>query len=260
MQYREHAVPAELTDFVLSFWEFQVASEEPFHYDHHIPPDGCISLVTKFVPQGDSAQVIFVGPRTDSFVVPITHSQNYFGIRFWPFAAESLLGDKLDRSIGFVGPAQLLAPHIEEAIRKHISKCELENVVKALQDAATEFTSGCKPPDDCARKMIERIIADKGQTQFSKVADEFQLGQRQIQRRFKASTGLTPKQFARIRRFREAAAELLQDKPRPWVTVAHDAGFSDQSHLIREFSQMIGLTAEELKQKHAAIDHTDVLP
>ena len=53
---------------------------------------------------------------------------------------------------------------------------------------------------------------------------------------FHEQVGLGPKEFARVRRFQRALA--LVPTRATWAELALDAGYSDQSHLTREFSDL----------------------
>jgi AraC-like DNA-binding protein len=69
------------------------------------------------------------------------------------------------------------------------------------------------------------------------------LGQstRTLQRRIKTSTGLPPKRFLSVERFRRAVQEVPIRNAR-LSAVAGDLGFSDQAHLTREFQRHAGLS------------------
>ena len=56
---------------------------------------------------------------------------------------------------------------------------------------------------------------------------------------------LTPKEFIRIVRMQRALSMLQQDATIPFVQVAYECGFSDQSHMIKEFKLFSGYTPAE---------------
>ncbi len=66
------------------------------------------------------------------------------------------------------------------------------------------------------------------------------LSHRHFIARFRAAIGLGPKAYARIQRLRRVRALLAAG--RPLDAAALDAGFSDQSHLNREFQALAGIT------------------
>jgi len=75
--------------------------------------------------------------------------------------------------------------------------------------------------------------------------------QRQIDRRINAWTGQSMRQ---LRAMARAEASLLRTQAAlasqalNWSDIAYRSGFSDQSHLCREFRQRLGLSPSELKQ------------
>lgn len=73
----------------------------------------------------------------------------------------------------------------------------------------------------------------------------------QFIRRFEAAVGLTPKRYARVRRFNALLPQLVRRGPREWALVAVEAGYYDQSHLIHEFKRLAGTTPSAYAPVHA---------
>jgi transcriptional regulator GlxA family with amidase domain len=74
------------------------------------------------------------------------------------------------------------------------------------------------------------------------MAQECDLSLRQMERRFQAQVGMTPRLFANIVRFR-AVFDKLNGHDRPdWVSLANNAGYFDQSHMNRDFRRFLGLS------------------
>jgi len=67
------------------------------------------------------------------------------------------------------------------------------------------------------------------------------LSERAFERRFVAHVGLTPVHYRRLSRFR-GVLRLHSEGVRNWAALAAATGFSDQSHLVREFGTFAGLT------------------
>jgi AraC-like DNA-binding protein len=75
------------------------------------------------------------------------------------------------------------------------------------------------------------------------------LSVRQLQRRFLNATGLTPKQFARVQRWRATAIKLAGDAESKLVDCAAELGFTDQAHLSREVRDFDRSLAEIFHRK-----------
>jgi AraC-like DNA-binding protein len=72
------------------------------------------------------------------------------------------------------------------------------------------------------------------------------LGPTGLLRRFKAWRGLPPQAFQN--QLRVLAARQLLEQGRPAAQVAQEVGFTDQSHLIRTFTPLVGATPGQYQQ------------
>ena len=63
---------------------------------------------------------------------------------------------------------------------------------------------------------------------------------RQLERRMVAATGMSPKLFASIIRFRAVFDELQKGTPSTWLKAAVDTGYFDQAHMVRAFRRFAG--------------------
>lgn len=61
----------------------------------------------------------------------------------------------------------------------------------------------------------------------------------------KEMTGLPPKSVQRINRFDQVLRSVNKKMIPDWIKLVVDCGYSDQSHLIREFRQFTGMTPTE---------------
>ncbi|MFT3706927.1 MAG: AraC family transcriptional regulator [Archangium sp.] len=71
---------------------------------------------------------------------------------------------------------------------------------------------------------------------------EFGISRFQLVRAFKQAFGLTPEDFRRQLRLERARTLLTEPQSHALSDIAASAGFSDQSHMTREFRRMLGLS------------------
>ena len=64
-------------------------------------------------------------------------------------------------------------------------------------------------------------------------------------RRFREQVGLTPKAYANILRFNHAL-DLARRPQASWAEIAHDCGYYDQAHLVRDFQRYAGRAPSSL--------------
>jgi len=73
---------------------------------------------------------------------------------------------------------------------------------------------------------------------------------------FREASGMCPKRYARLMRFRGLLARLRAPYPLPLGILALEAGYSDQAHMQREFRAFAGLTpAQYLRLAPAQANH-----
>jgi AraC-like DNA-binding protein len=76
------------------------------------------------------------------------------------------------------------------------------------------------------------------------LAQTFDLGPRQLERRFLATYGITLRESRRLTRFNMVLMHLLLRPPHPGLltNISQDCGYTDQAHMIRDFKDFVGDT------------------
>ena len=87
------------------------------------------------------------------------------------------------------------------------------------------------------RQLDQPSLGDAG---VAHVARTLGVSERQLERRFSARVGVTPKSWATLRRFERALALAASAPDAPLTSVALDAGYYDQSHFIRDVQRRAG--------------------
>jgi PAS domain S-box-containing protein len=75
------------------------------------------------------------------------------------------------------------------------------------------------------------------------------MSHRQLNRRFKEATGLTPQQFM-VRSRIERACEILRESELPISEIAYDLGFCDQSAFTAQFRKRMTLTPKKYREQY----------
>jgi len=76
------------------------------------------------------------------------------------------------------------------------------------------------------------------------LAGRFDVSERHLLRSFQAMFGMGPKQFARIARIESAWSARGQGAS--WAHSAYAAGFTDQAHMINDFTEIVGVPPAQL--------------
>ncbi|WP_029906614.1 helix-turn-helix domain-containing protein [Prevotella sp. 10(H)] len=86
---------------------------------------------------------------------------------------------------------------------------------------------------------------DSGESNMSNLAQTACLGYKQFSRLFKEYIGINPNDFIRIVRFQKAASLIQTCADIALMQLAIETGYTDKSHLIREFKTFTGYTPRE---------------
>ncbi len=92
-----------------------------------------------------------------------------------------------------------------------------------------------------------------GRWSVTAAAERIGISQRQLERRSQVCSGLSPKLLARISRF-QCAIQKRRSGAGNWMDIAHEVGYYDQMHLIRDFHDLGGGTPTEVMNE-IADDH-----
>lgn len=260
VSYREAAAPPDLTHIVLSYWEFAVAVEAQEPFVHQVFPDGCVSLVYHRNAGKAASWLRVVGPRLDSFRVEVGAGDTFWGVRLSPAACGRVLGCDPAALRNQILPSSRHLPPAGDKLLRRLNR------TGSFAEAVAVYewylcSPGLKPTDVDreAAAAVGLIEVSQGGAKIAEVAAAVGLSVRQLERRFRAAAGLTPKQFARLRRVRAAAVTLVKEERMGWAARAAETGFADQPHLAREFAAVTGRPPAAFAEDVAKIEHGDLL-
>jgi methylphosphotriester-DNA--protein-cysteine methyltransferase len=194
-------------------------------------PDGRIDLLSSVDDRGEGRTDVF-GVKTAALFAQSVRPVTNVALHFLPGAASALLGVRADELTDRTVAADELfgagfTARLLDAAGPRARRSARESALLArarVTDAAV---------DSLARLAARRIERRAGQVRISELALELGVGERRLERAFRAQVGVGPKTFARIARFR-ATWSALERGGRP-VEVALAQGYFDQPHLVRDF-------------------------
>lgn len=112
----------------------------------------------------------------------------------------------------------------------------------ALVDAYLCSLLGARPHDPLVAAAVTTIEQAHGAVRIATLAKRLGTSQDPLEKRFRRLVGASPKQLASIVRFRRVVARYATTGT--LSALAHDAGYFDQSHLIRDFRAFTGEAPE----------------
>lgn len=92
---------------------------------------------------------------------------------------------------------------------------------------------------------IQRCLNKSGNLTVEKLACESGVSYRTLNRFFKDSVGMTPKEYLKIVRFDKVCRYMAMFPNHHWSELVNRFGYYDQAHFSREFKTIMGVTACE---------------
>ena len=99
--------------------------------------------------------------------------------------------------------------------------------------------------------VVDHLADDRTITRVDELAQRLETNPRRLQRLFADHVGVGPKWVINRLRVHEAAERAGRGHPIDWAALAAEFGYSDQSHLVREFTAAVGEPPERYARRAA---------
>jgi AraC-like DNA-binding protein len=260
MLYEEYAPPLQVQEIVAAFWRFELEPDAPAEAEHTIPPDGTMTLAVVGTADGPT-RVALVGPRVTALRVPVRRDHRYLGVRLRPGTAAGVLGVSPLSLRERVTTLDAVAPDRAAQLAGRLSPWpSAGGFIETMGVVLTAWGRAAAPPDPVVLTMVDRVRASLGRGRVQSLCAGTGVGYRHALRRFQAAVGLSPKEFARLVRIREACVQALRRADASWAAISAEVGFADQAHLAREFSDVYGWRPNLVRAYLQRIEHRNLRP
>ena len=230
MHYREFAPGVDAARFVECYWLLEDVAPGSVQ---RVVPDGRPELILHLGEPFESLHAgqwqaqphcFLAGQLTGPLLLRASGAARILGVRFRPGGAGQLLGM----------PMQELTGRVVDAGGLGLRRLANLSTVAQVEQALLALERGAADPlvDEAARLLAQS-------TDVGAAAALLRVSPRQLERRFKHRVGISPKHFARIRRFQHVFHALEADSA-GWVDAAAACGYYDQAHLVRDFRAFTG--------------------
>ena len=124
------------------------------------------------------------------------------------------------------------------------------DIRQAFDDFLLRELCGSIAQDPLVNELRRYVGRTNGSQSISQWLRRSQITERTVERRFIARMGITPKQYARIVRFKSSYLHFISDTPRGG-SKQYLESYYDQSHFDREFAAFFGMTPAAMLSKSA---------
>jgi AraC-like DNA-binding protein len=230
---------AALAPYVSWFWGVQWDLRGRAPHEQTTLPHPSAHLVYE-----EDGRAWLYGPPHSAFRRTLRDDGFAVGLRFRPGGIRPLLqgpvSDLADQRL----PAGALPGLDGDALARQCADCagDLDAVVAVIEAALRPLLPAAPDPAVAlADRAVALLAEDRALTRVADLADRLALSPRSVQRLFSEHVGVGPASVIRRFRLQEAAAHATEGGEVDWAGLAATLGYYDQAHLVRDFTQTIGV-------------------
>jgi len=267
MHHQEFTPPEELQDTIKCFWynRMDFGEQESIF---EVQPDGYAEIIFHF---GSGCSISYNGglqPLPSPFMMgllgqPVIFStKNIFeiiAIRCFPWTVFDLLG--LLSGKGGVRIFEHPIAQLQSTLAEYIKTGKIEDAIAHVKQYFFDARSHVATDSILFKAGVAMRVAN-GTMPVSEVATAAHATVRTLQRNFKRSSGHTVKDVSALMRFEQVRNQLWHHPESNLAGLALELGYTDQSHLSREFKRYSGATpaafARKAKKDQLALSSIDL--
>ena len=252
MEYIEHAAPKDLSRHVQCLWILR--DDTPGDAIQVVYPDGRCELLAELgVPlrfhgtDGETRAdqpLAFAGQQLGPIRLQATGAVYCIGVRLTAASGSLVAGARLpelrDRAPDMHTLDAVFADEFLAAAQACANADSPEPLWQLMRLRCAGFV-----PDPLVERAVESLDAQDGNLRILELARELGTSLRTLQARFLAAVGMTPKEYARVRRL-QALLRTLDGERTAIADAAARHGFSDQAHASHDVLRWTGATPAQL--------------
>ena len=240
--YNEYIPPASLQTYLDCYWSYVTNTASISSHKKPIIPDGCIDIIFD-LNHPTTLKSFVIGAMTR----PIVNSRtNLVGVRFKPGMAYPFikipvhkLTDLLVDYFEFAGQE---ANHLSTQLMDLNST---EHHILLLNSIFSKKLSALSAVEPQMSRALNLIQNTGGRMSIKQISGEVGWSRQHFTRKCLSYTGLTPKFLNQVIRIKKVIKQYKTEKFYDWSQLSVGGGYYDQSHMIKEFRKITGLTPIE---------------
>lgn len=259
--HREYEPCEALKPYIRCFWGSSrpYTETETSHTPEIVIPDTCMDIIFKVNFTENRLESSFCGINDASFCSTGRNAAfcniSTFAIRFYAWSAVFFSEESMQSVKNGFFDAGVYFPHIKKEIEPFLF--DITSMEERIPLVEHILLRHFRPERknriiaDCLAEMLRH----EGRLPVDKLAGEVHVSRRQLERVFKENTGVTPKTLSSLLRYQYVWRDALYNKDFCVQDAVSRFGYTDQSHLLKEFKKYHSATlrkAVKLARKNVA--------
>jgi transcriptional regulator GlxA family with amidase domain len=120
------------------------------------------------------------------------------------------------------------------------------------------FLRKCLVPHKHKAKDVDTAVSiinqSCGNIRIKDLQKHCKMSERTLERSFKEQLGVSPKEYARLIRFKSTLQHLLAHPDTNLAALAYNFGYADQSHLNKDFQHFVAANPEKVLEDKSGVE------
>lgn len=251
--YTELSPCKELHSYIRCYWgtENPLVQVETDGAPELVIPDTCVDIIYYIDYAEHTVSGGFCGINDCSFLAysrgTAGHMVATFAIRFYAWSAYVFAEDSLKSTINGYFDVGSRFEWLDKIIRPELLELKtLQEKASFVEKLLLRRLSDAKE-NAVVNNAIQNILINKGSLDVSNLAKASFVSTRQLERLFNEYIGITPKKLSNLIRYQFLWRNILYEPDFDVLSAVHKYGYTDQSHLLREFKRYHSMNIHKAK-------------
>ncbi|CAN5617372.1 hypothetical protein BH23BAC1_BH23BAC1_04240 [soil metagenome] len=259
MLYKKFPPASELLPYVDCFFIWERDSIEPLVVQS--PPSGFNALVFNYadpywayqsdINKEEVPMTFASGQFTGNYHLEIKGKIGIIGVVLKASALYNFFGLNMT---SLVNKRLALQDFLGEKAKEIHNKVKTGNTVEEriniLENFLISYLETVKSRLSIIDDTISFINQNNGMVTVEEILTKFKFSRRYLEKKFLEKVGISPKLYARIRRFGYLSNKVSNNKDINWQDIVFEHGYYDQSHLVKDYKTFNQMKPSAYHQGH----------
>lgn len=265
MNYQTYKPHEALESIVKFYWTLEVPFD-PKNQKQKIIPDGCIEMtfnfgdkIKRYTSENDfilHPNAMVMGQRTKSYYILPVGNVDTFAICFNPIGFANFVKTPLENLVDKETPISKLFEPTEsyELEQQMIQAIDTQKRIDCIEAFLLKKLNEKNTITNIVKSTVDTLLKTNGTAPINVILKDGVSKRRQLERHFRKQVGISPKQLGKVIRLQTTLNLLLNKKSETLTDIAYESEYFDQSHFIKDFKELVGVTPKEfLGNEHLAL-------
>ncbi|MFF4347305.1 DUF6597 domain-containing transcriptional factor [Streptomyces sp. NPDC001530] len=242
-----HEPSADLAWAVDRYWVVRWDLPDGETYEQRVIPHPASHLVF----EAGAATVEAISPH--EFVRRLEGRGQVLGVKFRPAGFRPFLRGAVSKIAGQrLVAAEVFGGEVDDIARVLGAADDVNACTAVVETFLRSLGTDPLPRTAALNGVVDLIVADTSLTRVGDLAERLGMNARTLQRLFAEHVGLSPKWVINRSRIHQAADLAAREGAIDWAALAAELGYSDQSHLVRDFTATVGMPPDRYSKTSTA--------